>query len=77
MPEKFNNGIQKKLIIYIVLTVVTFAVYYQVSQFDFVNFDDHTYVTGNNNIQSGITPEGIRWAFSTKYYHLWHPLTWL
>ncbi len=71
------NEHRKKLIIYIVLAVTVLAVYWQVHQFDFVNFDDHMYVTENNNIKSGITPESIRWAFSTKYYHLWHPLVWL
>lgn len=60
------NEHRKKLIIYIVLAVTVLAVYWQVHQFDFVNFDDHMYVTENNNIKSGITPESIRWAFSTK-----------
>ena len=35
------------------------------------------YVTENSHIQSGITLDGIRWAFSTTYAELWHPLTWL
>ena len=35
------------------------------------------YVTNNSVIQSGITLDGFRWAFSTKYYGLWNPLVWL
>ena len=26
---------------------------------------------------NGITQDGIRWAFSTTYFELWHPLIWL
>ena len=54
---------KQKLLIYIFLTVVTLAVYWQVNQFDFVNIDDETYVTSNSRVQSGITIKGIRLGF--------------
>jgi tetratricopeptide (TPR) repeat protein len=59
------------------LAVVTLAVFWQVRQYDFINFDDDVYVTQNSYIQSGITLDGLRWAFSTTYAEFWHPLTWL
>ena len=68
---------RQKLIVYIVLTFITLAVYWQVNQSDFINLEDNIYVTENSHIHSGITPEGIRWAFSTTYAEFWHPLTWL
>jgi tetratricopeptide (TPR) repeat protein len=68
---------KKKLIIYIILTVVTLAAYWQVHGFDFVNFDDQSYVTENSHVQSGLTLNGIRWAFSTRDADLWNPLVWL
>jgi protein O-mannosyl-transferase len=78
MLKKININPQRKiLIVYIVLTVVTLAVFWQVNQYDFVYFDDGVYVTNNIHIQSGITLDGIRWAFSTTYAEFWHPLTWL
>jgi tetratricopeptide (TPR) repeat protein len=78
MLNKINISPKKQnLIVYIFLTFVTLAVFWQVTQYDFVNFDDHVYVTQNSHIQSGITPEGFRWAFSTKDTGLWNPLTWL
>jgi protein O-mannosyl-transferase len=77
MLNKINISPQRqKLIIYIVLTVITFAVFWQVNQYDFV-YDDVVYVTENSHIQSGITLDGFRWAFSTTYSEFWHPLTWL
>jgi len=68
---------QKILIIHIILVVLILAVFRQVSQFDFVNIDDGTYVTENSHVLSGITLEGIHWAFSTTYAEFWHPLTWI
>ncbi|MCX5849222.1 MAG: tetratricopeptide repeat protein [Deltaproteobacteria bacterium] len=78
MLNKLNISPERqKLIIYIVLTVVTLAVFWQVNQYTFINFDDNLYVTENSHIKSGITLEGFRWAFGTKYLGLWNPLVWL
>jgi protein O-mannosyl-transferase len=78
MLNKINISPQKQILfVYIALAVVTLAVFWQVNQYGFVKFDDDVYVTENSNIQSGITPEGVRWAFSTTYADFWHPLTWL
>ncbi len=73
----FNNYKRQKLIVYIVLIIATLAVFWQAHQFDFINFDDPVYVTENAHLQSGISAEGIGWAFSTTYAEFWHPLTWL
>ena len=64
------------LMIYVVLAAITLAVFWQVNQYGFV-FDDVVYVTGNSHIKSGITLDGFRWAFSTRYADLWNPLLWL
>ena len=78
MLNKLNINPKKQiLIVYIVLIVATLAVFWQVNQYDFINLDDTVYVTENKNIQSGITSNGVSWAFSTTYAQFWHPLTWL
>jgi predicted TPR repeat methyltransferase len=78
MLNKLNINPKKQiLIVYIVLIVATLAVYWQVNQFDFINLDDPVYVIENKNIQSGITSNGVQWAFRTTYAQFWHPLTWL
>jgi tetratricopeptide (TPR) repeat protein len=79
MTDKITNnspGIQK-IIVYIVFAVVIFAVYWQVHTFDFINFDDVSYVIENPHIRSGITLKGFLWSFGTKYNDLWNPLIWL
>jgi protein O-mannosyl-transferase len=68
---------RQKLIVYIVLAIVTFAVYWQVNQFDLINFDDDVYITQNSHIRSGIASREIRWAFGTKPLGLWNPLVWI
>jgi regulator of sirC expression with transglutaminase-like and TPR domain len=78
MLNKINiSPDRQKLIVYLVLTVITFAVFWQVNQYDFISFDDNVYVTQNSHIQSGITLDGFLWAFSTRYADLWNPLVWL
>jgi hypothetical protein len=78
MLNKINiSPDRQKLIIYIVLAVVTLAVFWQVNHYDFTSLDDNVYVTQNSHIQSGITLDGFCWAFSTRYFGLWNPLVWL
>lgn len=59
------------------MILATLAVFWQVNQYDFINIDDEVYVTENLHVRSGITLDGLRWAFSTTYAEFWHPLTWL
>jgi len=78
MLNKINISPEKqKLIIYIILISATLAVFWQVNHYGFINLDDPVYVMENSHIQSGITLDGFRWAFSTTYAEFWHPLTWL
>jgi len=67
----------QKFIVYIVLILVTLAVYWQVNQYDFVINDDPVYVTENIHVQYGITLDEFRWAMSTVYFDGWHPMLWL
>lgn len=59
------------------LVLITAAVYWQVTGFDFVNYDDEDYVTANPIVMRGITWDGVKWAFTTNEQANWHPLTYL
>ena len=53
MLNKLNiNPRKQKLIVYIALTVVTLAVFWQVNHYGFINLDDPVYVMENSHIQS-------------------------
>ncbi|MCP4682686.1 MAG: tetratricopeptide repeat protein, partial [Desulfobacterales bacterium] len=61
------------------LIIAAIAVYWQVQNHAFLNFDDNEYVSDNWHVQAGLTLESITWAFSfaDKEKTYWHPLTWL
>ena len=75
MPESAKKSLV--ILVYLALALSTIAVYWQVRNFDFVNYDDNVYVTKNLNIQTGITLQSVKWAFTTGYFGNWNPLTWL
>jgi len=56
------------------LVVLVFAVFGQTRGFDFVNYDDPGYVTGQAELRHGFSVEGLRWA-STLSYGGYMPLT--
>jgi tetratricopeptide (TPR) repeat protein len=64
-----------KLWIYVALFVATFAVYFQVRRFAFVNFDDPDYVSQNQHVRRGITGEGLVWAVTSGDAANWFPVT--
>ncbi|MGA2323460.1 MAG: tetratricopeptide repeat protein [Sedimentisphaerales bacterium] len=75
MIEQLNN--HRRLLICIFLAVVTFAVYLPVRNYEFLHYDDDVYVTNNTEVKSGLSWQGIEWAFTTGRGSNWHPLTWL
>ena len=53
-------------------------VFWQVRNFDFVNYDDNHYVYENPLVLNGLTYSGFKSAFtSAPAFGNWHPLTWL
>jgi protein O-mannosyl-transferase len=62
----------------LVLLIATIALYYPVSYYPFINFDDDVYITRNPQVQKGLTWSTAEWAFRSTYVaDNWHPLTWL
>jgi tetratricopeptide (TPR) repeat protein len=52
-------------------------VYAQVRHFQFVNWDDPTYVTENTTVLGGLSWSSAWWALTTDHPPYWHPITWL
>ena len=59
------------------LIVVTMALYWPVTGYDFISFDDPGYVAANPHVQGGVTWQSTGWALTTLDLGLWHPLTWM
>ena len=51
--------------------------YWQVNNFEFVDFDDYLYIVDNQNINQGLTIDSLKWAFSSLEEYKWQPLTWI
>jgi tetratricopeptide (TPR) repeat protein len=64
-------------LIILLLILLTLVVYLPVLQYDFINFDDPTYVTENSHVQNGLTGDDLKWAFTTWHGSNWHPITWV
>jgi tetratricopeptide (TPR) repeat protein len=75
MPEQ----VKKTLVIsiYFALTVSALLVFWQVRNFDFINYDDKDYVSQNPYVLNGLTAGAARWAFTTGHAGNRLPLTWL
>jgi Flp pilus assembly protein TadD len=60
-----------------VLCLAIAAAYAPATTHGFVEWDDGPYIKTNPRVRDGLTPEGVRWAFTTFHMGNWHPLTWL
>ena len=61
----------------LILLVGTLACYWPVGHFNFLNYDDDRYVSGNAMVSQGLSWDGFRRAFGSLECCNWHPLTWL
>jgi protein O-mannosyl-transferase len=71
-PARFTS-----LWLAIALGLVTLAVFCPVTGFQFVNFDDPSFVTANPHVRNGLTVEGLQWAWHSEVLGNWHPITML
>ena len=57
------------------LVLGTLAVYWPVTHYAFVGYDDTDFVTANPHVQAGLTAEGFKWAWTSEVARNWHPVT--
>ena len=67
----------KKMIASLLLAIAVIAIYWPVTDHQFINFDDDLYVTDNTQVKNGLTTKGIKWAFQINDRGYWQPLTWI
>ena len=68
---------QPALIFPLALALGTLVLYWPVTNFPFINFDDDAYVADNPITQAGLTWHGFVWAFNGIHVGNWHPMSWL
>jgi tetratricopeptide (TPR) repeat protein len=57
------------------LLLAVALVFGQTVGYEFVNYDDNSYVYENPEVAHGLTGRGIAWAFTAVHFNNWHPLT--
>lgn len=74
-----QSGQRTGWVICTALTLLVAAVFAQTLWFDFVNYDDNLYVTGNRFVRDGLSLQGFSHTFAgqTLDGSNWIPLTWL
>jgi protein O-mannosyl-transferase len=70
-------NVRPELLVCLFLVISILAVYWQVRNYPFVNYDDRPYVTQNKYVLDGLTLKSIAWCFTAVHSSNWHPLTWL
>ena len=81
--SQLTQNTQKSKQFYFLLSLVIsiFAIYARTLTYDFINFDDRSYVSENPFVQSGITWHSIKWAltadlfYDSRYIDYWQPVT--
>jgi len=73
----YKTNVRPEIRISLFLVISTLAVYWQVSGYDFVSFDDYQYITQNPIVLKGLSSTGIREAFTKLHAGYWLPVTWL
>ena len=68
---------RRELLVSLFLVLATLAIYWQVSNHEFVHLDDYEHISENRHLREGVTLESVRWAFSFTDVAYWHPMTWL
>ncbi len=58
------------------LFAATVLVFWRARHYDFLEYDDQIYLTGNDYVHAGLTQDSVVWAFTAPNDY-WHPLAWL
>lgn len=78
-PAAIKNGSRFRNIVLVclILSVITSAVYLQVGDSPFLSLDDEPHIMQNTHVAEGLTSGNIVWAFTCVDTEYWHPVVWL
>ena len=60
----------------ILLAILTLALFWPATGYDFVKLDDDHYIVLNPHVSTGLRSDNIRWAFTHIHENWWLPLLW-
>jgi hypothetical protein len=71
------NHQRRNSLICLFLAGITLALFWPLTNHDFVSYDDGIYIIDNPHVNTGLSWSNVSWAFRTGYAGNWHPLTWI
>jgi protein O-mannosyl-transferase len=77
-PVRARSGVTSRgtiLTICLFLAAITWLVFGQTLNHEFVNYDDEIYVYENAKVTAGLSLQNAFWAFTHTVCNNWHPLT--
>src|SRR5262245_40555174 len=72
-----RSGWLVSLFLAVVLALATGVAYAGIGSHGYTNYDDPDYAADNVYVRSGLTIDGVRYAFTSFDCANWHPITWL
>ena len=79
-PRSSEAGRRRPYAVWAVCGLLLLAigvVFGQTVRYEFVNYDDQSYVYENAHVAHGLSTQGVAWALTSVDASNWHPLTWL
>jgi len=76
--SRFGEEARSRLVnfgIATILVAAVIAIYAQSFRFGTIRFDDSVYVAGSSHLRSGLSIDGLKWAFSSYFGSNYFPLT--
>ena len=67
--------VRREYFIALILLLVTLGLFGRAVSFDFVGYDDPSYVSENEIVKEGITSRSVQWALTSVSVGNYHPLT--
>jgi len=71
------SGKGRTWLLALILLLVTLALYWPVRHYEFIEFDDPSYVFENQIVRQGLTGQGLAWSLVDAHEANWHPVTWI
>lgn len=65
------------LVLSLGLVLLLLSVFLQAMSFQFLTWDDPSYITDNTQVRQGLSLSGTAWALTAFHAANWHPLTWI
>jgi tetratricopeptide (TPR) repeat protein len=77
MTKRETQDDRARIVVALGIAILALIVFWPVTGFDFVNYDDLEFIVENPHVASGLGADNLAWAFANAYSATGGPLTWI